>query len=318
MRFLCCLTLLTVGVPVLLCAADSSAGKQAGPKNYVLGPDDQITVRVLDVEEVPDKPVQLDRQGNIKLPLIGRMQASGLSVEQLEDAVRERLKRYVNDPQVVIHIAEYRSQPVSVLGSVNSPGIQQVQGRKTLFEVLSMAGGLRPDAGYNIKITRQIDWGDIPLPTARLDPSGEFSIAEVQVKDVMEAKNPGENILICPNDVISVPRAQIVYVIGNVRKPGGFVLGENATMSALDAVSMAEGFDRFAAAAKAKILRPIPGEPARTEIPVDLKKLLAGKIPDILLQPGDILYVPNSTAKSITARGLDSGIQIGTGLAIWR
>src|ERR1700678_2345341 len=109
---------------------------------YILGADDQITVRVRDVEEFnekPEKPIRVEMDGSIKLPLAGRITAAGLTVEQLEATVAKSLLSFVRQPEVVVSIAEFRSQPVSVIGSVKSPGVHQLQGRKTLVEVLSMA-----------------------------------------------------------------------------------------------------------------------------------------------------------------------------------
>jgi polysaccharide export outer membrane protein len=147
----------------------------------------------------------------------------------------------VNDPHVTVSIVEFRTQPVSILGAVKQPGVHQLQGEKNLFEVLSTAGGLREDAGYSVRITRRLEWGKLPLPDAVNDPSGEYSTASVSVKAIMEGRNPQLNITIKPQDVISVPKGEMVYVIGSVKKSGGFVLGEKENVSVLQALSMAEG-----------------------------------------------------------------------------
>jgi polysaccharide export outer membrane protein len=259
-------------------------------------------VRALDAEEVTTTaPIRIDARGNITLPMIGRVHAAGLTTEQLADLLEEHLKHYLQHPDVSVYLVETRSQPVSVLGAVQSPGVHQLEGHKTLFEVISLAGGIRQDAGYSIKITRRIEWGRIPLPDAKDDPTGRYSIASVNIKSIMDAQNPAENIEIKPEDVISVPKGQLVYVIGTVRKPGGFVLGEDQHLSALQILSLAEGLDRFANARKARIMRPIPGSDTRTEIPIDLKALLAGKTPDVPLQANDLLFVPLSGKKSAAA-----------------
>lgn len=301
-------------------AAQPPAAKPEDPlrSTYVLGPDDQITIWALDAEEIANKPVLIGTGGYIHLPMVGRLRAAGLTVEQLEAELAARLKTYIKQPQVAVSITEFRSQPVSVIGSVTRPGVHQLQGRKTLVEILSLAEGLRPDAGHSVKITRRLEWGRIPLPTAADDPTGQFSVATVNLKAVMEAKNPEENILIRPNDVISVPRAEMVYVIGEVRRSGGFILQERETMSVLQALSLAEGLGRTAAPQSAKILRPASGASRRTEIPVDLKKIFAGKSADVPLRPDDILFVPNNAAKSAVLRSVEAAIQVGTGVAIYR
>lgn len=286
--------------------------------HYVLGPGDQITIRALDVDEISDKPVRIETNGLINLPMIGRFKAGGLTVEQLETEIAKRLKKFVQEPQASVAVTEFRSQPVSVLGSVAQPGVHQLQGHKTLFEVLSLAGGLKQDAGHSIKITRSKDYGAIPLENAMDDSTGRYSVASVSVKSVMEARNPRENILIMPNDVISVPRADMVYVVGAVKKSGGFVLAERENITVLQALSLAEGADKTASTKRAKILRIAAGQTARLEIPVNMKEILAGRANDVPMRADDILFVPSSAARSAGVRAAEAAVQITTGLVIWR
>jgi polysaccharide export outer membrane protein len=262
--------------------------------------------------------MRIDLQGNLNIPLIGRVHAGGLTVDQLEALVVSRLLKYAKRPQVTISVTEFRSQPVSVVGAVNKPGIHQVQGRKTLIEMLSLAEGLRNDAGNTIKLTRQITWGAIPLPDVMVNEAAGFSVAEITVNSIMEARNPEQNIPIMPNDIISVPRAALVYVVGNVKRSGGFVLGEKKGVSTLQALALAEGLDRAAAPEHAKIFRVPPDGGERTEISVNLKKILSGKGKDIPMYANDVLFIPNSASRTIGYRALESAIQLGTGVLIWR
>ena len=307
-----------------LCAASQSDSKPPEDpvgqlrSTYVLGPDDQFSIWALEAEEFAGKTFRVGTSGYISLPMAGRIRAAGLTIEQFEAELISRLRKYVQEPQVSVTLTEFRSQPVSVIGAVMKPGVHQLQGRKTLVEILSLVEGLKPDAGHSVKITRRLEWGRIPLPTAADDPTAQFSVATVNLRAVMEAKNPQENILIRPYDVISVPRADMVYVIGEVKKAGGFVMHEQETMSALQALSLAEGMTRTAAPKSAKILRPAPGSSQRAEIPLDLNKILAGKGADVPLRPEDILFVPNNAAKSAGMRAAEAAIQIGTGVIIWR
>jgi polysaccharide biosynthesis/export protein len=292
------------------------------PMNYVLGPDDQIVMQAADAEEISGKPVRIDMRGNINLPMVGRIKAAGMTADELEQEIESRLKRYLQEPDVAVSVTEFRSQPISILGAVQTPGVYQLQGRKNLYSVLSMAGGLRTDAGHSVKITRKLEWGRIPLSGAVDDPSGQFSVASVRTKSIMEAANPVENIAIKPEDVISAPRAELVYAIGAVHKSGGFMLGESETLSALQVLALAEGLDRFAAPQNAKIMRAVEGSASREEIPVNLKLLMAGKAPDVPLRADDILFIPSSGKKSAAIRGLEAaigmGTGIGTGLVIYR
>ena len=285
---------------------------------YVLGPEDQIAIRALEADEISDKPIRVDMSGNIRLPMVGRLHAAGLTLEQLEAQISGRLKTYINEPEVSVSIVEFRSQPISVIGSVRNPGVHQLQGRKTLVEILSLAGGLAPDAGHSVKITRRLEWGPIPLSNAAPDSSNQFSVAEVSLRGIMEAKNPEQNILVRPNDVISVPRAEMIYVIGQVQRSGGFTLNERESLSVLKALSLAGGLDHTASPKNARILRASTGAASRLEIPVDLKTILSGQTGDVPLQPEDILFIPSSLPKKAIIRAAEAAIQVGTGLVIWR
>ena len=285
---------------------------------YLLGPEDQLESSGPELTEAANKPARIDSEGNLQVPLLGRVHVAGMTVQQTEEKLNKDLSKFIKQPQVVVSVSEIRSQPVSVLGAVNTPGVHQVQGHKTLLEMLSLAGGVRQDAGYSVRLTRQLAWGCIPLPEATVDPSGQFSVAELNLKKIMDAKDPAENIQIFPHDVITVPKAEMVFVIGEVRRSGGFVLGEHKSISVLQALSLAEGLSNVADSRHAKILRLKPDADQREELPVDIKELFKGKKPDITLQAEDILFVPGSTGKKIGLRTLETAIQTGSGLAIWR
>jgi polysaccharide biosynthesis/export protein len=307
-------------IHILLCFGLLSGELPIQPNRstYVLGPDDQITVRVIDIDEIGNNPIRIDPEGYIRLPYVGRTQAAGLTVEGLQAELAARLKTYIREPDVTVALAEFRSQPVSVLGAVKNPGILQLQGRKTLAEMLALAGGLDIAAGPKVKITRSLDWGRIPLRTAWEDPTGKFTIAQVSVKSILEASNPEENILILPHDVISVPRAEMVYVTGEVTRAGGFVLDERESITILEAIALAGGVGHYASPQHTRILRRAAPGADRAEIAVDLRKILDGRAEDIELRADDILFVPNSTPKRAAVRALEAAIQAGTGVAIWR
>src|SRR5262245_22016272 len=321
------IVLVVIGLTWPLCSQESAketAIETAPPQqppaktaDPVLGPGDQITIRAMDLEEISNKPFRIAANGRVNLPLFGRVQAAGLTLEQLETEITNLLKPYVKHPDVTISLSEAPSQTVSVIGSVNTPGVVQLQGSKTLVEMLSLAGGLRPDAGHSVKITRRLKNGPVPLPGSTVDPTGQFSVAKVSLKAVMDSQNLEENILIRPNDVISVSRAEMVYVIGDVRQSGGFVLNQRETISVLQGLSLAGGVQPTATPDKAKILRPVPGNSNRTEIPVNVKKILAGQANDIALKSDDILFVPGSAFKRTGLQVIQSAVNVGTGIAIW-
>jgi polysaccharide biosynthesis/export protein len=296
-------------------APDTAIGFGPG---YLLGPDDQIVIRAFKAEEIGDKPIPIGADGLISLPLVGTIKAAGLTVRELEAELATKLGEFVKEPSVTVTVAEYRSQPVSVLGDVNTPGVHELRGETTLLRMLSLAGGLRPDAGYLIKIVRQTNWGPIPVSSARTDLSGKFSVAELNIQDLIEARRPEDDIPVKPYDVITVPRAPMVYVVGEVNKSGAFILNAKGSMSVLQALSRAEGLKYDAASHKARLLRPDPDSPNKKEITIDVASILTGKAPDVPLYPEDVLFVPNNAAKSWGMKTIETMINVGTGVAIYR
>jgi polysaccharide export outer membrane protein len=303
----------TTGEPAA--AAPSAAPTNVG--SYVLGPEDQITVRVFAAGDIPDKPAQIDNNGVVTLPMIGQVHAAGLTVRQLQDNLITAYKKYFKDPQVTVEVNDFRSQPVSVAGNVTTPGVVQLRGNRNLMEVIGQAGGLRADAGDSVLITRNLSEGPIPVSGAYTDPTGKYSVAHINIRSIMSGKDPEGNIQIKPHDVITVPRARLVYVLGNVGRPGGYVMQENETMSLTQAVALAGGWDKMAALGSARILRSSGGS-TREQIPANVKKIMENKAPDVQMQPDDILYIPNSLTKVFGARGAEAGLSAGTGILVWR
>jgi polysaccharide export outer membrane protein len=292
-------------------------GSQA--EAYLLGPGDVLSIRVLEAEDSFRDPIRISTTGEVHLPMAGRLRAAGLTVVELEAGLTERLKTYLYDPHVALNVTEYRSRPVTVLGAVQRPGVQILSGEKTLLEVLSEAGGIGPEAGPNVRITRLLAWGPLPLPNARPDASGQFSIAEVRLKEVLSGDSAAENLLIRPQDVISVPRAEMIYVVGAVRQASGFVLEQRDSLSVLEVLSLAGGLAPKAAPRRAAILRAgEEGAGARLQVAVNLKGILEGREADLALGSGDVLFVPYSGAKIAAEKAVNAAITIGTGLLIWR
>jgi polysaccharide export outer membrane protein len=288
-------------------------GQIAGAKalsTNLLGPDDQITIHAVDVPEISNTPLRVDPNGDLRLPMIGRVHAAGMTVEDLERELIERLKAYLQEPDVTIAVTDLRSQPVSILGAVGTAGVRQLEGRKTLVEMLSTAGGLSADAGPTVRITRRLDQGRIPLPEATEDPSGRFSTVEIDVRSLLEGRNLDRNIVIQPNDVISVLRADIVYVVGEVGKPGPVALTSGHSISVMEAVSASGGVLRTAAP-RARLLRRLPAEEKRRDLAVNLRQIMRGKADDLPLLAGDILFVPDSGSKRMAARAIEAVIQAG-------
>jgi polysaccharide biosynthesis/export protein len=268
--------------------------------NYVLGPNDQILIRAFQVQEIGERPYRIDMDGNIDLPLVGTVKASGLSVDQLEAELVKRLATYVRNPQVSVTVVQYRSEPVFFIGAFRSPGIYPLQGRRTLVEMLSSIGGLQPNASRRITVTRNLEYGPIPLPNAVTNKAANTSTVEVSMGSLRDQVNPAEDIVLMPYDQISVSRAEMVYIGGEVNRVGAVELGERDSLSVIQAISMSGGLTRDADIEKARILRPVLNSAKRAEIPVNLKLVLAGKSNDFPLMPNDMLYVPRSKKVSST------------------
>ncbi len=267
--------------------------------NYVLGANDQILVRAPDAEEINEKPFRIDADGNVNMPLIGRVHAAGMTLQELEADLVRRLREYIREPQVIVTVVQFRSEPVFFVGAFQKPGIYPLQGRRTLVEMLTAVGGLQPNAARHVKITRRTEYGPIPLPSAIDDPEKKISTVEISMGSLRENVNPAEDILLQPYDVISVERAELVYVNGEVSKVGAFELGERDSISIAQALTMAGGFTRDAKRGKVRILRPILNTNRRAEIEVDVKRVFEGKDLDVPLLPNDILYVPRSYTRLI-------------------
>lgn len=276
--------------------------------NYVLGPNDQILVRAPQAEEINERPFRIDAEGFINLPLVGRVRAGGLTVQELEAELVKRLREYIREPQVIITMVQFRSEPVFFVGAFARPGIYPLQGRRTLVEMLSSIGGLQPNASRRIKVTRRAEYGTIPLSNAVEDPAKKISSVEIGIGSLRENVNPAEDISLEPFDVISVERAELVYVSGEVGKIGGFELGERESVSVIQALTLAGGFTRDANRSKVRVLRPIGDSSRRAEIDIDMKQIFDGKANDFPLLPNDVLYVPRSNKRqfftSIATYGL--------------
>ena len=311
-----CLALLAIACAS---AQQPPATTAPSPSGYVHGPDDQIAIRALEGLDLGDKPVLIGTNGNITLPLIGRVKAAGLTVEQLETELASRLKTYVQEPQVSVTVTEFRSQPVSVFGAVTTPGVVQLRGRKTLYEVLSMAGGPSETAGSTVSIVRLLENGPIPLPGAAPDPTGRYSTAQLDIQQILDGRNPAANIEIKPHDVISVSQSsgRMVYVVGDVQRSGAFNLGGQRTISVLSALSLAGGLGRTAKPEQAKIFRPAPDPQKHEEIAVNIKHILAGKAEDIGLRPDDVLVVPTSSRKVFSAVIVSGALGAAVSAAIY-
>jgi len=322
-----------------------AAQERVKPHDVPVGTGDLLHIEVFDVPEL-SRDVRVGDAGDISYPLIpSKINAAGLTPFQLEQKMEQLLieNGLVTHPQVSVFVKEQNSQPVSVVGAVQKPMVYQVIRSTTLLEILAGAGGITDDAGSSVIITRSPNApaarnaaavigasangtgspraGTPPNATPPNDPLGENpQIITIRLQDLLESGDSAYNILIYGGDVISVPRAGIVYVAGaGVAQPGGYVLqshGEQIT--ALKAVALAHGLTSFAKADSAVIMRNNPVTGQKDMIPVHIAQIEKQKTQDVAMKSNDILYIPDSKGLKVLARGAEAAISIGSSVAIFR
>lgn len=296
-------------------------GLESASGDYKIGGGDLINVDVFDVPQL-SRDVRVTESGYIALPLLPvRVHAKGLTGAQLEQKLEELLQAngLVTHPQVTVTIKEQRSQPIAVIGAVKQPQVIQASRAMTLLEVLSLCGGIADNAGDTVLITRPA-----AAPAAGAS-SGEGELAAppqtitISLNDLLTSVDPKNNILLTGGDSVAIPRAGIVYVVGAVLHPGGFVLqNDSQQMTTLKAIAMAQGTLPSAKANEAIILRKDPTTGKNREIPIDLRKVMDLKAEDARLFADDVLFVPDSSGKRAWRRLGDIALSLTTGVALVR
>ena len=282
-------------------------------RDSIISPDDVLDIYVMDVAEL-SRQYRVSPQGKVLLPLLPNpVDASGLTLSEFSSALSQQLhdNGLVTTPHVVVTIAASRLKSVSITGAVKMPQIYPVFARTSLLDVLSQAQGISDDAS-NIAIVSRGDIG------AQATNSGE-RVKTVNLKKLLESGDPTYNIDIYPGDRVTVPHGGVVYVVGGVHKPGGFVIRTpDNGMTVIQALAMAEDAKTTAVRSKAMIIRADSSQPnGYARVPLNLDSILAGKQPDVLLHADDILFVPDSTAKRAFQRSMEAVVQVASGLAIY-
>jgi len=264
---------------------------------------DLVAVSVYDAPELT-RTVRVDPDGTIRLPLLAEgVKAAGLMPRELEAGLTDALKseQILVDPIVKVTVVEYHSRPISVMGAVRRPVTFQVDGKVTLLEALSRAEGLTEDAGPEILITQN------------------DAVQRIAVKKLLDGADPTVNLVLTGNEEVRVPVAGKIFVLGNIRKPGGFPVRDRADSTVLKMVALSEGLMPFSEKI-AYIVRRQEGEQPQ-EIPIQLAKIMERKSPDVPLEIGDILYVPDNKSRRSTMSIIDRlagfGSATASGLVIW-
>ena len=266
---------------------------------YRVGPGDRLRVDVFGAERFSGS-FTVDDAGAIALPLVGPIATAGLTPAEVEEALEARLREtYMRDPHVTLQVEEMRSRGVSILGAVRRPGVYQVTGRSTLLDVLAQAEGLTETAGSTVMIRRGRPTSvDSAAANSAAAVPVEGEMLEVDLGRLLWSGNPEGNVRIHPGDVVQVRSAALVYVVGEVNRPGGFTVPMGESMTVLQALAMAEGLGGTAAASRSVIVRE-HFDGSREQVPVDLDDVLDGKAAPPTLRPNDVLFVPNNGTKSI-------------------
>jgi polysaccharide export outer membrane protein len=378
-----------------------SAKTVSPPQEYIIGRGDMVGVEVYEVPELT-RDVRVSQTGMIALPLVSRrIYVAGLTELQLQQKIAEVLEAdgLVTNARVMISVKEKRSKPITVVGAVARPMVYQADRPVTLIQVLAEAGGIAPDAGDIVIVTRaqaqQTASADEPpeigtedavpatdpsapangaAPAALPDAAANKKTGEqsstvsagaenagqstaqngaqdalqnsagalasgaappaisnsdaappplantisVNLSEILERGDLQNNIPLQGGDVVTVPHAGIVYALGAVSRPGGFVANnDRAQLSTLKLLALAGGMTRIAKKGRAVIIRK-DAEGKQQAIPVDLGKIVKQETEDVRLMPSDILYVPDSASKQALLRAVELGIGLATSLVIYR
>ncbi|MBT9329478.1 polysaccharide biosynthesis/export family protein [Paracidobacterium acidisoli] len=276
LKIVCCC------VAAWLALAPAGAQQSAPTESLLIGPGDLLHVSVLSESEL-ERRARVRDSGDVALPLIGNVSVKGLTPADAAAAIAEQYRKgnFLKHPEVSVLIEEYATQSVAVLGQIARPGAIQLATPRSLIDVLSMAGGLTETADRHITLHRAGKDGDtvqVYLPNNA-------------------AQDLHADVMVYPGDTVIVPKAGIIYVLGDVGRPGGYVMQNDSKMTVLEAIAMAAGAGKTASDRKIRLIHNADGQYVELDLP--LRAMENGKQPDVALHPSDVLYVPFSFAKNV-------------------
>jgi polysaccharide biosynthesis/export protein len=301
-RILLAITVLSVVLPFHLAAQSGSLPQMTEtPRTQHalrISSGDLIEVGVFDTPELSGR-LRVNEAGEITLPIAGTVRVSGMTSEEAAVAIESKLRstNILKEPHVSIFISEYATQGVTVAGEVKSPGTYALLGSHGLLEMVSAAGGITLAAGKSVTVSH------------RSDPE--------HPEILMLETRPGSiapSVDIRPGDTIVVAKVGIAYVVGDIAKPGAFPIEGNDRLTVLQLVALAGGTTRLAAQDNARLIRKTSN--GREQFKVPLKAILNGKVFDVPMEDGDILFVPSSAGKTFAFRGIEAAVALTTGLII--
>lgn len=274
------------------------ATKDNNPPTNTLGAGDLLELSVYNVPELATK-ARVSMSGDVYLPLVDYVHVGGLTLEEAQAIIEKRLDEggFVRNPHVTIFVDDARSQGITVLGDVGKPGVYPDPASRRLYEVISEAGGFLNTASRKIAIIRpnQPEAIRIDLPRNLAD----------------DLKG---NVEVQPGDTINVPRAPVIYVVGDVGHPSAFLV-DNGRLTVLEALALAGGTNHTAKMGAARIIHKT--STGMTESPLQLKKMLEAKTPDVTLQADDILFVPVSGLKVAAQKTGEVATSLATAVGVY-
>ena len=285
---------------------------------YTIGPQDVLDIDVFGLPEL-SKTIRVGSDGYIVLALLGRVRASGYTVDQFRQQLESLYgKTYLQNPQVTVFVKEVRSRPISVTGAVEHPGVFQLADNQTLIDVISMAGGLSHTtgpAGRQIYVTRRSGFAfdHVPEGIRLLSPDK----VAIDVDPLFYSRKEELNIPVQPYDIVTVSQADVFYVEGGVKNANTFHFPSREQVTVLQALAMAGGLTANASRGMARIIRT-RDDGSRTEIPLQLGKIIKGQSGDVPLMANDILFINDSTTKAASRRGVEAVVSTISGVIIYR
>ena len=266
---------------LLACMAGTAVAQSPSINSLLISPGDSIHISVLDDPEL-DQRARVTDAGDVPVQGVGNVKVANMSPADAASAIHDRFisAHFLNHPQVSVVVEQYATQNVTVIGEVRQPGAYPISTPRPILDVIALGGGLDEIADRNVLLERRGDLSN-PIPYTVSNDAGQA------IKD---------QILVNPGDTVVVPKAGIVYVLGDVNRPGGYTMTDNQSkMSLLEALSIAGGAARTAKLGHARLIRKVD----HTETQISLGDIQKGKQPDFAMSPGDILYVPFSYAKNL-------------------
>lgn len=284
--------------------SSSSSGvysTSAAPIKLLIGPGDEGDMSVYGMPEMLTH-FRVGADGEVNLPLLGNVKIAGMTANDAEAAIAKRYEDngYLKSPQITILVKDYTTQGISVMGEVNRPGVYSPLAARRLFDLFLTAGGLSQRASRTVTIQHSDD----------KQPADTITLSA----DLMAT--PETNVALKPGDSVIVSRAGVVYVIGEVNRPGEFVISAGSNMTALQVLAMAAGPSRYASLGKVKLMHKTADGFSSSE--VDLKKIMESKSKDVALNSDDIMLIPASKGKIAADRGTSSVLGMLSNLALYR